>query len=92
MAVVAGKTGEGGRSVCNLEAAKGAAEVRENVTVFGGDRADMRRVCGFGGEGHEVSPRSICVLPSSTSLVFYAFVGEYRSPIELFPYDTTDDG
>jgi len=92
MAVVAGKTGEGGRSVCNLEAAKGAAEVRENVTVFGGDRADMRRVCGFGGEGHEASPRSFCALPSSTSLVFYAFVGEYRSPVELFPYDTTDDG
>jgi len=46
--------------VCNLE----AAEVRENVTVFGGDRADMRRVCGFGGEGHEASPRSICALPS----------------------------
>ena len=86
--MVAGKTGEGGRSVCNLE----AAEVRENVTVFGGDRADMRRVCGFGGEGHEASPRSICALPSSTSLVFYAFVGEYRSPVELFPYDTTDDG
>jgi len=63
-AVVTGKTGEGGRSVCNLEAAKGAAEVRENVTVFGGDRADMRRVCGFGGEGHEASPRSICALPS----------------------------
>jgi len=58
--------------VCNLE----AAEVRENVTVFGGDRADMRRVCGFGGEGHEASPRSICALPSSTSLVFYAFVGQ----------------
>ena len=70
--------------MCNLEAAKGAAEVRENVTVFGGDRADMRRVCGFGGEGHEASPRSICALPSSTSLVFYAFVGEYRSPLSYF--------
>jgi len=65
--------------VCNLEAAKGAAEVRENVTVFGGDRADMRRVCGFGGEGHEASPRSICALPSSTSLVFYAFVAPCQS-------------
>ncbi|KAG2648439.1 hypothetical protein PVAP13_1NG028036 [Panicum virgatum] len=84
-AVVAGKTGEGGRSVCNLE----AAEVRENVTVFGGDRADMRRVCGFGGEGHEASPRSICALPSSTSLVFYAFwSGNNPMPPEvwLLPY------
>ncbi|KAG2578356.1 hypothetical protein PVAP13_6NG220803 [Panicum virgatum] len=24
-----------------------------------GDRADMRRVCGFGGKGHEAPPRSV---------------------------------